>query len=165
MAARTQRRDDLLGEAPGPSPDLAYRSVLVTKIRELEHRLDCLRRRARLGECPVDVGADRKPGLLRRGDGLAGRDVVLDRGVRRGARHELHVQRAKYVVNGLGQLGSDRNGTNSSSARANGRSDWPTAKDMIDAGLQSPLVGRHQIGDRIDGLPDGRRVMGGADDE
>ena len=36
---------------------------------------------------------------------------------------------------------------------------------MIDAGLQSPLVGRHQIGDRIDGLPDGRRIMGGAHDE
>ena len=73
---------------------------------------------------------------------------------------------ADVLAVGLGhQLGSDRHGTNSSSARVYGRPDWPTAKDVIDAGLHSPLVGRHQIGDRIDGLLDGRRIMGGAHDE
>src|SRR6516164_8272805 len=68
-------------------------------------------------------------------------------------------------VNGLSQLGSDRHGTNSLSARAYGRPDWPPTKNSIDAALQGALVYRHQFGNRIDGLPYGGWIVGGTHHE
>ena len=66
VGVRVHGRDDLFGITPGSRPDFTDPLAAVVQARQLKHRLDRVGGRARLGICPVDVGAERQSGSQRK---------------------------------------------------------------------------------------------------